>query len=187
MTTVWCDTETTGIDPRNSGAFEFAFLVYRRGELLEEKVFHLNPLNDEVRFGEEAYKINGVGEETIRSYAPASEVVPEIAVFLKKHVPPERLVFAGYNSGFDYRHLDALLARYGFNTGDYFDGRMIDVFKLVKNTSECGLLPKTPDKKLATMTKSLGIKHDDAHTAFSDIKATRELYEKIYLIWREKK
>jgi exonuclease I len=37
------------------------------------------------------------------------------------------------------------------------------------------------------MTKSLGIIHDDAHTALSDIKATRRLYERIYEIEREKR
>jgi exonuclease I len=64
---------------------------------------------------------------------------------------------------------------------------MIDVLDLVKKAVARGLLPKTANKKLETMTKSMGIKHDDAHTALSDIKATRQLYEAIYFIWRKQK
>jgi exonuclease I len=48
-------------------------------------------------------------------------------------------------------------------------------------------LDKKYNNKLPTITKALGIAHDDAHTALSDIKATRQLYEVLYLIWREKK
>jgi DNA polymerase III epsilon subunit-like protein len=113
--------------------------------------------------------------------------MPEIAGLLKKYAPPEKLVFAGYSSPFDYSHLGALLFRCGFNIGDYFNRRMIDVLELVRKATDRGLLPKAPNKKLETMTKSMGIKHDDAHTALSDIKATRQLYEAIYFIWRKQK
>ena len=74
MTTLWCDTETTGIDPVNSGAFEIAFLVYRGTELLDEKLYYLNPLNDDVRWNEEAFEVNGVSEETIRAYPPLEQI-----------------------------------------------------------------------------------------------------------------
>jgi len=187
ITSLWCDTETTGIDPRDSGAFEIAFLVYRGAEKLDEKLYRLNPLDYEVRFGEEAYKINGVSEELIRSYPPLKTVLPEIADFLKKFAPPEKLVFAGYKCDFDYGHLGASLFRGGFILGDYCNKNFIDVYELVKKAAGQGLLPKTPNQKLETMTKSLGIAHDDAHTALSDIKATRSLYEAIYQIWRTKK
>jgi DNA polymerase III epsilon subunit-like protein len=187
ITSLWCDTETTGIDPRESGAFEIAFLVYRGAEKLDEKLYHLNPLNEEVRFGEEAFAVNGVSEETILSYPPLAEVMPEIAEFLRKFAPPEKLVFAGYCAGFDYGHLGTLLFRGGFHAGDFFNGKMIDVHALVKKSAECGLLPNTPNKKLTTMTKALQIEHDDAHSALSDIRATRRLYEAIYLISRRQK
>ena len=187
MITLWCDTETTGIDPVNSGAFEIAFLVYRGAELLDKKLYYLNPLNDEVRWKEEAFKVNGVSEETIRSYPPLKQIAPEIAAFLEKYTPPEKLVFAGYCSGFDYGHLGSLLFRGGsFLINNYCSGKMIDVHELVQKAAEQGLLPETKDKKLATMTKALGIIHEDAHTALSDIKAARRLYESIYFISRRK-
>ncbi|MDR2144446.1 MAG: 3'-5' exonuclease, partial [Treponema sp.] len=105
ITSVWVDTETTGIEPIDSGAFEIALLVYRGAEKLDEKLFQLNPLDDEVQFHESAFKVNGISEETIRSYPPAEKVLPEIADFLETYKPEEGLVFAGYNCKFDYGHL----------------------------------------------------------------------------------
>jgi DNA polymerase III epsilon subunit-like protein len=187
MIVIWCDTETTGLDPVNSGPFELAFLVYDGGNLIESNVFYLNPLNDEVVIHPDALEVNGVSEETIRAYRPAKEVVPEIADFFKKHCPPEKLAFAGYNCPFDYGQIGALLFREGFVISDYFSGRLIDVLELVKRAKEMKLLKNTRGNKLETMTKSLGIEHDAAHSALSDIKATRRLYEIIYLKFKERK
>jgi DNA polymerase III subunit epsilon len=188
MLQLWADCETTGIDPATSGAFEFTFLVFDGGIFKQEKVFHLNPLSETILFSEEAYKVNGVSEETIRSYPPAAEVIPELVNFLKKYLPEDkRMIFAGYNCRFDFGHLSALLSRYGgYDIEDYLDGELIDVYELVKKATVAGLLPKTGDQKLTTMTKALGIPHDQAHTALSDIWATRRLYEMIYRISKEK-
>jgi DNA polymerase III epsilon subunit-like protein len=180
MTVIWCDTETTGLEPINSGPFELAFLVYDGGQFLDERLFRLNPLNDNVVIHQEALEVNGATEELIRSYPPAKEVVPGMAEFFKKHAPPEKLIFAGYNCSFDYGHLGALLFREGFLISDYFNGRFIDVLELVKRAKGMKLLGATQNNKLETMTKALSIEHDEAHTALSDIKATRRLYEIIY-------
>jgi DNA polymerase III epsilon subunit-like protein len=180
MIIAFCDTETSGLEPINSGPFELAFLVYSGAQLLEERLFHLNPLNDDVVIHQEALDVNGATEELIRSYPPAKEVVPEMTEFFKKHAPPEKMIFAGYNCPFDYGHLGALLFREGFLISDYFNGRFIDVLELVKRAKDMKLLETTQNNKLETMTKALGIEHDAAHTALSDIKATRRLYEIIY-------
>jgi DNA polymerase III epsilon subunit-like protein len=187
ITSIWCDTETTGIEPIDSGAFEIALLVYRGADKLDEKLFHLNPLDNEVKFHEEAFKVNGISEEMIRSYPPAEKVLPEIADFLEKHKPEERLVFAGYNCKFDYGHLSALFFRHGIGMEDYFNRQLIDVYALVQKAAAMGLLPKTVNQKLETMTKALGIVHEGAHTALSDIRATRRLYETIYMLERSKR
>jgi DNA polymerase III epsilon subunit-like protein len=186
ITSAWIDTETTGLDPRDSGAFEIALLVYRGPQCVLEKLYRLNPLSEEVKWGEEAYRVNGVAEETIRSFPPLSKVVPEIIADLQKFLPPEKYVFAGYNCGFDYGHIGATFFRAGFTASDYFSGRLIDVFELVKRAANVGLLPKTDNQKLGTMTKALGIEHGNAHTAMDDIKATRQLYEAIFHIQKTK-
>ena len=185
MTVIWTDTETTGLEPINSGAFEIALLVYRDSQLLEERVFRLNPLDNEVIYHEDAFKVHGVTEEAIKSFPLATEVIPQIVEFLKKYLPKEseeKMVFAGYNCPFDYGHIGALFFRNGFSIGDYFSGKFIDVYEKVKRAGN--LLPRTMNQKLETMTKALGIEHTGAHGALADIKATRRLYEAIYLISR---
>jgi DNA polymerase III epsilon subunit-like protein len=187
MITIWADCETTGLDPLNSGAFEFAFLVYRESHFLMEKVYHLNPLNENIVLSEEAYKINGVSEETIRSYPPAEEVILEIVAWLTTWLSglDGKMVFAGFCCDFDYRHSRALLERFGYEIDNLFSGRMIDVYELVKRAYGKGIIKYTPDKKLETICKSLRVPHEEAHTALSDIWATRRLYETIYLMERK--
>jgi DNA polymerase III epsilon subunit-like protein len=186
MTVCWADTETCGIDPIDSAPFEIAFLIYRGGECAAEKLFRLNPLGNGIAFHEDAYRVNGVPEEEIRSFPPAKEAVPGIAEFLKPYAEQEKMVFAGYNCKFDYGHIEALFKKEGLSMTDYFSGRLIDVYELVKRASAKGLLPKTENQKLETVAKSLGIAHDEAHSALSDIKATRRLYESIYRIEKER-
>jgi DNA polymerase III epsilon subunit-like protein len=187
LTVIWCDTETTGLEPIDSGPFEIAFLVYRGGELLAEQLYHLNPLNDEVIIHQSALDVNGATEEQIRGYPPAKEIVPQIIEFLNQFAVPEKYVFAGYNCKFDYGHLGALFYREGILINDYFNAKMIDVLELVERAKDKKLLKPTVNNKLVTITKSLDIEHDEAHTALSDIKATRQLYEHIYLKWRQEK
>jgi DNA polymerase III epsilon subunit-like protein len=187
ITSIWVDIETTGLEPIDSGAFEIALLVYRGAEKLDEIFYHLNPLDDEVKFHEEAFKINGISEEMIRGYPPAEKVLPEIAEFLEEYKPEEGLVFAGYNCKFDYGHLSALFFRHGICMENYFNRNLIDVYALVQKAAAMGIVPKTVNQKLETMTKALGIAHEGAHTALSDIKATRLLYETIYMLERSKR
>ena len=187
MTVAFIDVETTGLDPIDSGPFEIAMLVYKGAELLAEKVFHLNPLSEEIVIHEEALKVNGATEEQIRSYPLAAEVIPQIAEFLSLYKPPENYVFGGYNAPFDYGQVGGIMFRHGALINDYFNGQLIDVLELVKKAKAMGLIKATTDNKLTTITEALGIEHDKAHTALSDIRATRKLYEYIYGLWRQVK
>ena len=187
MTTVWVDTETTGLDPVDSAPFEIALLVYQGAILMAEQVFHLNPLDDEVVIHQSALDVNGATEEQIRSFSPAAEVIPQIVEFLKPHCPPEKFVFGGYNAPFDYGHVGGIFFRHGVLISGYFNGQLIDVLELVKKAKSMGLIKATTDNKLTTITEALSIPHDNAHSAMADIRATRRLYEYIYQLWRENK
>ena len=182
ITSAWIDTETTGIDTRDSSAFEIALLIYKGKECVYECLYNLNPLNDKIRWSEEAYSVNGVSEETILSYPPLEGVVPDIAADLKKHMPTEKYVFAGYNCGFDYGHVAALFARAGLNMDDLFNKKMIDVYQRVIMAAEKGILPKTKNQKLGTIAKELGIDPGNSHTAMDDIKTTRRIYEMLWFM-----
>jgi DNA polymerase III epsilon subunit-like protein len=186
MTTIFCDTETTGLEPIDSAPFEIALRVYHGAELAAEQVFHCNPLDDEVVIHQSALDVNGATEEQIRSYPPAAEIIPKIVDFLKPYCPPEKFVFGGYNAQFDYKHISGLFFRHGVMMNNYFNGQLIDVLELVKKAKVMGLIKPTTDNKLTTITEALEIPHEDAHSALSDIVATRKLYEHIYQLWRQR-
>jgi DNA polymerase III epsilon subunit-like protein len=188
MTIIFCDTETVGLDLRDSLPYELAFLAYQNGKRIAEEVYHLNCLAyPEIVVHADALKVNGATEEQIRAYPAPGGVVKGIADFFKKYCPPEKLYFAGYNAGFDFGMVISLLKHEGLNMDDYFNRKLIDVLALVKKAAAMGLLPKTENKKLETMTKALGIEHEGAHGALSDIRATRILYETIYMMERSKR
>ena len=190
MRFLWLYTETTGIETTDSAAFELAFILVDNGNFICERDFFLNPLSDKIKYHEDAGKIHGYTEEQIKSFPPEKVQVPVIADFLKSAVElfktdgskTEKLIVAGYNVGFDVKHLKALLERNGFFYEDYFDDKTADVFAQVKQAGIQKALPFLPDRKLGTVAKHLGVQLENAHNALADIRATREVAKKLQLL-----
>lgn len=186
MKVVWCDTETTGLKPEESGAFQIAML-YKFGadkKKMWERVFYLNPIDEEkgIFYHDEAAKTHGISRETIESYDKPDTVLPKIATFLNEYGRGfdtknkfEKLTFAGYNCKFDWEHIDALFKRYtDYKMSDFFESRMIDVYAQVKRATDMGKI-NTVNQKLGTVCKSLNVPLENAHNALGDISATRKL------------
>lgn len=186
MKVLWCDTETTGLEPENSGAFQVAMLYKYGADKTKawQRLFFMNPLDEEkgIIYHEEAYNTHGVKKETIEGYAKAADIMPVIATFLMDYGKGfadegkfEKLFFAGYNPAFDWKHLDALFRRYTeYKMSDFFEPKLLDVLEQVKRATAMGKL-NTLNKKLTTVCKSLEIPLENAHDAMGDIEATREL------------
>lgn len=183
MRFLWIDTETTGLEVTDSAAFEVAMILVDSGKVICSRCFFLNPLSETIKYHEEAGKVHGYSENDIRSFPTESEQVQKIASFLKDArelwmkdgSKTEKMIVAGYNVGFDIKHLKALLERNGFHYGDYFSDVVADVFLQVKKAGEMMILPYLKNRKLATVAEHLGIDIGKAHDALSDIKATREV------------
>lgn len=188
MRFLWLDTETTGLEVTDSAAFELAFILVDGGKVICERCFFLNPLNDTIKYHEEAGKVHGYSEQDIKSFPDEREQMPKIANFLeearelwqKDGSKSEKLVIAGYNVEFDIKHLKALLERNGYKFEDYFSNIIADVFVQVKRAGMQKALPYLPDRKLLTVAKHLGVNLENAHDALADIKATREVAGKLY-------
>ncbi len=188
MRFLWLDTETTGLEVTDSAAFELAFILVDGGKVICERCFFLNPLNDTIKYHEEAGKVHGYSEQDIKSFPDEREQMPKIANFLeearelwqKDGSKSEKLVIAGYNVEFDIKHLKALLERNGYKFEDYFSNIIADVFVQVKRAGMQKALPYLPDRKLETVAKHLGVNLENAHDALADIKATREVAGKLY-------
>lgn len=188
MRFLWIDTETTGLEVTDSAAFEVAMILVDNGKFICSRCFFLNPLSETIKYHEEAGKIHGYSENDIRSFPTESEQVQKIASFLKDArelwmkdgSKTEKMIVAGYNVGFDIKHLKALLERNGYKLSDYFKEVVADVFVQVKKAGMQKALPYLPDRKLGTVAKHLGVKLENAHDALADIKATRSVAAKLH-------
>ena len=188
MRFLWLDTETTGIEVTDSAAFEVAMILIDNGSFICERCFFLNPLSETIKYHEEAGKVHGYSKVDIKSFPTESEQVPKLAHFLadarelfqKDGSKTEKLVIAGYNVGFDIKHIKALLERNGFKFEDYFSNTVADVFEQVKRAGMQKALPYLPDRKLGTVAKHLGVNLESAHDALADIKAIRDVATKLH-------
>lgn len=188
MRFMWIDTETTGIDPSNSAAFQVACVLVDNGQLICERCFFLNPLSETIKYHEGAGSVHGYSEEQIKEFPPEKEEVLKIAAFFaearelfkKDGSKTEKMIIAGYKVGFDIGHIKALLERNGYQLEDYFMSIVADVFLQVKKAEVQKALPYLPDRKLGTVAKHLGVSLENAHDALADITATREVAKRLY-------
>ncbi|MCQ2081679.1 MAG: 3'-5' exonuclease [Lachnospiraceae bacterium] len=185
MSLLYCDTETTGFSPKDSAPFEIAFIFVsttKDGQKYEvKKGFRLNPLNDTIKYHEQACLTHGVTEETIRSYPPANAVIPQIKSFLKSCskgyglCPEEKPYLTGYCIDFDYRHVKKLLEDYGVSLNNYISPRHLDVLKQVHSAKARGILRGIEDCRQETVAEFLEIENIKSHSAAGDITTTREI------------
>lgn len=193
MRFLWTDTETTGLNPEDSGIFELGLILVDSTEHVKttcERFFVLNPLSDKILYHEESGKIHGYTKEQIEDLPPESEQVIKIELFLREACSmwqpddskKSKLIMAGYNAKFDYDHLKALLERYGYKMEDYFESFIADVFLQVKKASMQKAIPYLENRKLGTLCKHFGIELENAHDAMADIRATRLLAVKLQSI-----
>ncbi|MCQ2595118.1 MAG: 3'-5' exonuclease [Treponemataceae bacterium] len=182
MKFLWIDTETTGLEPADSGIFELGAILVENGNVICERCFFLNPLSDVIKYHEDSGAIHGYSENQIREFTPESEQVVNIADFFREarnFNQPEKMIIAGYNVSFDIKHLKAMLGRYGYRLEDYFSDVVADVFLQVKKAGMQKALPYLPNRKLETVATHLGVILKNAHDALADIKATREVAIKL--------
>lgn len=188
MRFMWIDTETTGIDPSDSAAFQVACVLVDNGQLICERCFFLNPLSETIKYHEGAGSVHGYSEEQIKEFPPEKEEVLKIAAFFaearelfkKDGSKTEKMIIAGYKVGFDIGHIKALLEQNGYQLEDYFMSIVADVFLQVKKAEVQKALPYLPDRKLGTVAKHLGVSLENAHDALADITATREVAKRLY-------
>ena len=181
---LFIDVESSGLDPDNNGVIQVAMLYGKRHEL---SLFS-NPIPLGVEIDKEASEIHGYKKKDIKKFPnhedQFNKMLNFMAQFVNKYDKRSKFLVVGYNVKFDLEMLHGWARREGFNyLGSYLDWRVIDVLVLARTAHELGQMPGEPvDFKLQTICKVYGIEIE-AHDALNDIKATRELYEKIIKGW----
>lgn len=188
-TKLYMDCETTGTDKNVHSMWQWAGLIEKNGQVVDELEVKCHPFNmDNIEEG--ALTTCGVTREELAQLPPPSHMHSKIVRFFDKHVSKfdkkDKMRIIGYNVGFDVDFMYSFFKKMGDNylgsyikagTGEYFD-----VLHYIGMLWRMGYLP-TPDKKLGTMCKYFNIPIK-AHDALSDIHGTRQLALKLNQLFK---
>lgn len=186
MKFLWCDTETTGLEPENAAPIEVAFVFVWSGMVDGkpakdecERLFFMNPFDiPGIELSQESVNVHGYTREKIETFDPSAIVCKKIDDCLKdfyNYRNPEPMLFAGYYNNFDLKHMVSIFSKHGLDFTKYFVPGVVDVFEQVKRAGAMKKLPYLPNRKLTTIAEHLNIDLTNAHDALGDIKATREV------------
>ena len=100
----WVDTETTGLDPKDSSVIQIAGMVEVNETIREEVDLKLRPL-PEKKISPEALAVNGRTEEEMARWPLAAASLRALSRVFDKYVnrfdKNDKFVPAGYNVNFD--------------------------------------------------------------------------------------
>lgn len=186
MKYLFCDLETSGLDPSRHAVIQLAGLIDIDGEVVEEFDFRMQPFPGQT-LSNESLEINGVTLEQMKKFPKPMVVYNELMAVFNKHVSrfdkTDKFFLVGYNSNFD----DTFLRQYFKNCGDDFYGSFIwwptiDIapFAMEFLKEERA---KFPDFKLGTVASAIGIEVDrtKTHNALYDSHLARKIYRKMIL------
>lgn len=177
----WFDTETTGLDPKKQDIIQLAYMVEIDGKIIEDGQFFMQPF-DYKAIQPDALQIHGLTVEKIKTFQPPQEAYKQIVAVLSKHIDKfnkaDKFYPAGFCSRFDQDFLKAFFEKNNdVYYGSWFNYKSLDPIGILHYLDAVGKI-SLPNYKLATVCEHFGIKIK-AHDAISDIKATRELAQKI--------
>lgn len=178
---LYFDVETTGRNWFKHDIVQLGLIIEVDGEVKEEKNFRCQPFSwDEI--DQEAMDVTGLTLEDLKSYPTPQSVHQELLAVLGKYVDKydkaDKYYPAGYNVDFDINFLGAFFRKNDDNfIGSWLNWKKLDPLPLLFMEDFAGRL-KLENYKLGTVAAHFGIELD-AHDAFSDIRATRQLLLKL--------
>lgn len=180
MKICWCDTETTGLTEKH-GVIQIAGMIIVDRVVKERFNFRCRPIKGDL-VSKEALQVNQRTLEEIKTWPDPKETFNTLISMLGKHCDKfnknDKYVFAGHNPGFDKMMISAMADKLKFDyLFSYIDYHMLDTATVAMLCRLMGHdLPKS--NKLEALCKHFGIPID-AHDAWEDICATRELLGKL--------
>jgi DNA polymerase III epsilon subunit-like protein len=175
------DCETTGLDSRIHDVIELSLLRLSDGA---QKTWCLKPFSPDA-IDVASLRINGHKMEDLRHetkdgrgrYLDPNVVIVDIENWIMEDgVPAEQRVLVGQNVAFDRERFEQLWNKCNSKDSYPFGRRMMDTMMLafmldyVQGTMAEGY-------SLNNLIKRYGIKNKQAHSAESDVLATKELFE----------
>lgn len=183
---LFCDTETSGIDPSKHGVIQIAGIIDIDGVIQETFDIKVQPFKNQL-ISKESMKINGLTTEDLHNHLLPQEgydaLIKVFSKYISKFDKTDKFFLVGYNSTFD----DAFLRKFFINCGDEYYGSFIWWPTIDVATFAAEFLKeersKFPNFKLSTVAKALGIAVDETklHEALYDSILTRSIYRKTIL------
>ena len=162
---VFCDIETTGLNPRIHEILSIAVIVTADDKILTEWEMKIKPKKIE-NADKKALEINGYTPEGWKDAIDLELALLPIADLFSKPI-----LFIGYNPGFDLSFIRTALEAHGHKLRRL---RMIDVMTLVHEHLYGQGLNKM---SLDSVRAYLGISVLNSHTALKDARDTKLVYD----------
>lgn len=181
---LWLDLETTGTDPKLCGIHRVScILVTDEGEV--ERNWFIKPFEGAIY--EEGWEVGrDLSRERVEAYTITEKVFLNqfrtwVGTAVSKFDSKDKLFFIGYAANFDSQFIRATFERGGDKFfGSYFWTPVIDIMPLL-GLHLRNIRHTLPNFKLATVYEYVvGKPLEDAHDGIADIRATRELFRKVF-------
>ncbi len=152
------DLETTGGNHQNDKIIEIGLVRIEGMKIVESKGMLIQP---EIRIPDFIQKLTSISQDDVKDAPKIEEVIDEILKLMDDHI------LVAHNTSFDIPFFNSVLRRLGRPE--------------LKNPALCTnlmtkyLIPNLMNSNLNYMSKIFSIKHNKAHRALDDAKATAEL------------
>jgi DNA polymerase-3 subunit epsilon len=180
MKFLFCDTETSGLDPVINAPIQISGIIDIDGIVQEEFDFYVKPFPNK-KIDDYALKVNNLTKEKIETFEEPRVVYNKILSIFDKYVDKynkqDKFFIVGQNISFDYSMLDQFFKdngnKYFYSYVDYHKIDLIAISTLMKLAGKIQI----DNLKLETCAKAFNIEFG-AHNSMEDIRVTRELFYK---------
>lgn len=164
------DLETTGGNHQNDKIIEIGIVRIENMKICEQKGMLIKP---EIRIPDFIQKLTSISQDDVKNAPVIEEVIDEVLAMM------EDCILVAHNTSFDIPFFNSVLKRLG--------RKELTNPALCTNLMTKYLIPNLMNSNLNYMSKIFNIKHNKAHRALDDAKATAELLINYLNIFIDKK
>lgn len=176
---LFIDTETGGINPKETSLLSIGLVAWENGNILDKKEFYIK--HDLYRITPQAISINKINLVDFIQKALAPEaVISQILKFIDDnfHECKGNIVIGGHNTNFDINFLKEFLHSNGIKFESIFSHRFIDTASIIKFLYYADKLPQDISSSDEAF-RFFNIDIENRHTALDDAFATANLFNSL--------